>query len=46
MLQPLATFSAGIAATPGDGGTVEELLKTADARLYRAKTNGRSRIET
>jgi len=40
------TFSAGIATTPGDGGTLEELLKTADARLSRAKANGRNRIET
>ncbi|MFP2934513.1 diguanylate cyclase, partial [Pyxidicoccus sp. 3LG] len=40
------TFSAGIAVTPGDGVAVEELLKTADARLYRAKANGRNRIET
>ncbi|WP_164019047.1 response regulator [Pyxidicoccus trucidator] len=40
------TFSAGIAATPTDGAAVEELLKIADARLYRAKANGRNRIET
>ncbi|MCE9668294.1 diguanylate cyclase [Myxococcus stipitatus] len=40
------TVSAGIAATPGDGGTMEELLRVADTRLHRAKSNGRNRIET
>lgn len=40
------TFSAGISVSTVDGGTAEELLKTADARLYRAKANGRNRIET
>ncbi|ABF91599.1 response regulator/GGDEF domain protein [Myxococcus xanthus DK 1622] len=39
------TFSAGIAVSPGDGDTVESLLRTADARLLRAKENGRNRIE-
>jgi diguanylate cyclase (GGDEF)-like protein len=39
------TFSAGIAEAPRDGTTVEALLKEADARLYRAKANGRNRIE-
>ncbi len=39
------TFSAGIAVTPGDGDSVEELLRAADARLYKAKANGRNRIE-
>jgi len=36
----------GIAVTPGGGGTVDALLKTVDARLYRAKTSARNRIET
>ncbi|WP_256560195.1 response regulator [Myxococcus dinghuensis] len=40
------TVSAGIAATPGDGVTMEELLRVADVRLIRAKSNGRNRIET
>jgi diguanylate cyclase (GGDEF)-like protein len=39
------TFSAGIAEAPRHGTTVEALLKEADTRLYRAKQNGRNRIE-
>ena len=39
------TFSAGISEAPRHGTTVEALLKEADARLYRAKQNGRNRIE-
>lgn len=39
------TFSAGLAVAPGDGTTLDELLRVADARLYRAKENGRNRIE-
>jgi diguanylate cyclase (GGDEF)-like protein len=40
------SFSAGISVSGVDGDTVEALLKAADARLYRAKANGRNRIET
>ncbi|NOK16645.1 response regulator [Corallococcus carmarthensis] len=40
------TFSAGLAVAPMDGTTLDELLRVADARLYRAKENGRNRIET
>ncbi|MBN1208557.1 MAG: response regulator [Myxococcaceae bacterium] len=39
------TFSAGIAEAPKEGADVEALLRAADARLYRAKANGRNRIE-
>jgi diguanylate cyclase (GGDEF)-like protein len=39
------TFSAGIAEAPRQGTTVEALLREADVRLYRAKANGRNRIE-
>jgi diguanylate cyclase (GGDEF)-like protein len=39
------TFSGGIAVSPGDGDSVEELLRIADSRLYKAKANGRNRIE-
>ncbi|MDY7231379.1 response regulator [Hyalangium rubrum] len=38
-------FSAGISEAPREGATVEALLKEADTRLYRAKANGRNRIE-
>ncbi|MCI0672690.1 MAG: response regulator [Myxococcaceae bacterium] len=40
-----ATLSAGVASFPADGTTVEELLRVADERLYRAKANGRDRVE-
>jgi diguanylate cyclase (GGDEF)-like protein len=40
------TFSAGIAVAPQDGTDVESLLHHADERLYRAKANGRNRIES
>lgn len=39
------TFSAGIAEFPRDGDGAEVLLREADTRLYRAKANGRNRIE-
>lgn len=39
------TLSAGVAEAPRDGATVEALLKVADERLYRAKAQGRNRIE-
>ncbi len=42
---PRCTFSAGIALYPRHGGTLEQLLSRADRALYRAKQQGRSRIE-
>ncbi|QDG53182.1 response regulator [Persicimonas caeni] len=38
------TFSAGIAQVPGDGQEADQLLKTADERLYAAKAAGRNQI--
>jgi diguanylate cyclase (GGDEF)-like protein len=40
------TASLGVAAYPVHGGTVDELLLAADTALYRAKNNGRDRVET
>ncbi|MFW5739256.1 MAG: diguanylate cyclase, partial [Myxococcota bacterium] len=39
------SFSAGLAAYPVDGDTVESLLGAADERLIQAKKSGRCRVE-
>ncbi|MGE4110751.1 MAG: diguanylate cyclase [Burkholderiales bacterium] len=38
------TLSAGVAAWPADADTPADLLRAADAALYRAKTGGRNRV--
>lgn len=42
---PSCTFSGGVAMFPGHGNTVEQLLSRADRALYRAKQQGRARVE-
>jgi diguanylate cyclase (GGDEF)-like protein/PAS domain S-box-containing protein len=44
MMGPI-TVSVGVAAFPEDGATREELLEKADQAMYRAKRNGRNRVE-
>jgi diguanylate cyclase (GGDEF)-like protein len=39
------TISLGVATCPDHATSAEELLKAADSALYRAKRNGRNRIE-
>jgi len=38
------TVSIGIASTPQDGFTIEDLFQQADKRLYEAKEQGRNRV--
>lgn len=38
------TFSAGIAAYPENGDSLEDLLSSADSALYKAKQSGRNRV--
>jgi diguanylate cyclase (GGDEF)-like protein len=38
------TVSAGVAAFPDHGKTRTDLLRAADAALYRAKAEGRDRV--
>lgn len=40
------TMSLGIAVFPGDGSSPIELLHAADLAVYRAKLEGRNRVET
>ena len=38
------TVSMGVATFPDDAADAESLIRSADARLYRAKQNGRNRV--
>jgi diguanylate cyclase (GGDEF)-like protein len=38
------TASAGVAARPADGLSAQALIRRADRRLYRAKSDGRNRV--
>jgi diguanylate cyclase (GGDEF)-like protein len=38
------TVSVGVSASPAHGSTAEDLLRAADAALYRAKTRGRNLV--
>jgi diguanylate cyclase (GGDEF)-like protein len=42
---PRVTISAGVAAFPDAGSNLMEVLRVADDALYRAKQNGRNRVE-
>jgi diguanylate cyclase (GGDEF)-like protein len=39
------TASAGVASAPADGSSLDLLVRTADARLMRAKAAGKDRVE-
>jgi diguanylate cyclase (GGDEF)-like protein len=38
------TISIGVATFPQSGGTLEEMLRSADRALYMAKHNGRNQV--
>ncbi|MDY7036811.1 MAG: response regulator [Thermodesulfobacteriota bacterium] len=44
-LQPSrVTFSMGIALSPSDASTTEDLIQKADSALYKAKSEGKNRV--
>ncbi len=45
-LYPQITCSFGVASFPDDGNSPEKLLLKVDQALYKAKKNGRNRVET
>lgn len=42
--QQIMTFSAGVATLGEDGQTLDELMQTADRRMYEAKGAGRDQV--
>lgn len=40
------SLSVGVAVFPDHGSSVPDVLRAVDAALYKAKTNGRNRVET
>jgi diguanylate cyclase (GGDEF)-like protein len=40
------TVSIGVATNHAENDTVESILARADSAMYRAKANGRNRVET
>lgn len=44
--QPSCTVSIGVTTNQKDSDTVDKILARADAAMYRAKANGRNRVET
>lgn len=45
-VRPTSTVSVGVATTTDAGGSLTALMAAADRALYRAKANGRNRVET
>ncbi|WP_417222898.1 diguanylate cyclase [Amphritea sp.] len=42
---PPVTVSIGVVSTPQDGTVLPDLMEAVDSALYRAKENGRNRVE-
>ncbi|MEV7457801.1 diguanylate cyclase domain-containing protein [Pseudarthrobacter sp. NPDC092200] len=42
----MPTSSYGISTYDGQAGNIDDLLRTADEALYRAKAQGRNRAES
>jgi diguanylate cyclase (GGDEF)-like protein len=42
---PKVAVSIGVASFPSDGNTSDEIIKKADERLYKAKSEGKNRVK-